>query len=449
MNFANMTIQELIEKPYDCSCGMTHDVALEKVVIERGAIEKVPAVVRELGGTKPFVLCDKNTYAVAGEKVMALLQAAGMAPHLHIIHAQGDLAPDETSVGSAVMGWNRECDLIVAVGSGVLNDIGKVLAYTTGKKTMIVGTAPSMDGFASNSSSMIVDGVKTTLYNVCPSAIVCDTQIMAQAPMIMLCAGLGDMVAKYVSICEWKISHLVNGEHFCDAIAELMLRAVAKCVSDPEGLKNRDPNAVQNVVEGLVISGIAMSYGKTSRPASGIEHYFSHIWEMQTLMGKLPHSLHGVQVGVGTVLALRMYDKFRSEAFDKKRALAAIARFDRATWEENVQLVFGKSAPKILEIEAACGKNDPQNHAKRLAAIEKNWAAIMAEIEKLPSEAQILDILRRAGAPCVPADLTIQNAQVSMALKASREIRDKYIASSFLWDLGLLDEYAAWLEGTL
>ena len=74
---------------------------------------------------------------------------------------------------------------------------------------IIIGTAPSMDGFASDGSSMIVDGVKVTIASKCPHAIILDTEILAAAPLRMLQAGLGDMLAKYVSICEWRISHII------------------------------------------------------------------------------------------------------------------------------------------------------------------------------------------------------------------------------------------------
>ena len=57
-------------------------------------------------------------------------------------------------------------------------------------------------------------------------------------------------------------------------------------------LTQRSPQAVMQVMEGLIVSGIAMSYAEVSRPASGLEHYFSHIWEMHSLMGRCPDDLH-------------------------------------------------------------------------------------------------------------------------------------------------------------
>ena len=54
------------------------------------------------------------------------------------------------------MAFDSGCDFIIGVGSGTINDIGKLLANITGLNYAIVCTAPSMDGFASINSSMIV-----------------------------------------------------------------------------------------------------------------------------------------------------------------------------------------------------------------------------------------------------------------------------------------------------
>lgn len=139
------------------------------------------------------------------------------------------------------MHYDPSCDMLLGVGSGVINDTCKVLAHAIGVPSAIVGTAPSMDGYASNSSSMEVNHVKVSLYNHAPVGILLDSEILAQAPMRMLWAGLGDMVAKYIAICEWRISNIVTGEYYCEHIAQLMRTAVKKIVDASDGITKRDP----------------------------------------------------------------------------------------------------------------------------------------------------------------------------------------------------------------
>lgn len=62
-----------------------------------------------------------------------------------------------------------------------------------------------------------------------------------------------------------------------------------------------DKKAVTAVFEGLILCGAAMKFAGVSRPASGIEHYLSHIWDMRGVEFGTPVELHGIQCAVGTL----------------------------------------------------------------------------------------------------------------------------------------------------
>ena len=446
-NFDELTLQQLTRpEGYDCACGHHHACALQYLNIARGALTSVPDMLSALGSKRPFVLCDRNTYAAAGERVCALLSDAGIAHTLYILPGEERISPAEWEVGSAVMHYDPRCDLILAVGSGVLNDIGKVMAHAIGTRSAVVGTAPSMDGYASNSSSMEVDHVKVSLYNHAPAGILLDTDVLAQAPMRMLWAGLGDMVAKYVALCEWRISNLVTGEFYCENIAALMRAAVRRVADAAPGIPSRDPDAVGAIAEGLVIAGIAMAYAGISRPASGLEHYFSHMWEMMALERGSRYDLHGIQVGVGTLLTLKLYEKIRTVTPDPARARQHMASFDPAAWEAQVRRIFGKTADEIHKIEAQTRKNDPARHAARLDNILAHWDDILRIIdEELPPLDALRSLMASTGMPLTPGDIGVSIQDTVDAFLGSRDIRDKYLSCSLLWDLGLTEDFAAYL----
>ena len=334
--------------------------------------------------------------------------------------------------------YDPACDLILGVGSGVVNDICKVVAHAVGRKNAIVGTAPSMDGYASNSSSMEVNHVKVSLYNQAPSGILLDTDILCQAPMRMLWAGLGDMVAKYIAVCEWRISHLVTGEYYCEDIAGLMREALRKVMEAAGGLSARDPRAVQAVTEGLVLGGIAMAYAKISRPASGLEHYFSHMWEMMALERGEPYDLHGIQVGVGSTLTLNMYRDIRKIVPDPAKARAYWAKMTPERWEAQIRAIFGKTAP-----EKVTPKNDPKKHEERLNRLVTHWDEILRIIdEELPDADEVRNVMAGTGMPLMPRDIGISVDDTVNAFIGARDVRDKYMTCTVLWDLGLTEEYA-------
>ena len=420
-----------------CACGKTHEFCMDDVIIEKGAINRVSEVVERYHAKKVFLLADVNTYEAAGEKIHENLTAHKIAVTPYVFK-NGNIEPDEHHVGAAVMGFDPTCDLILGVGSGVINDIGKILANVAGKPYVIFGTAPSMDGYASATSSMAVAGLKVSLPSKQANVIITDTEVLAKAPDVLLQAGIGDMLAKYVAICEWKIAKLVVGEYYCERVADLVLSSLDKCVSNLEGLLAREEAAVANVFEGLVLCGIGMSLAGCSRPASGVEHYFSHIWDMRGLDKGTPVALHGIQCAIGTRLAIERYEQLKKITPNREQALNYAAQFDFAKWSEELRAYVGAGANAMIAQEAKEGKYDKDRHAKRLEIILSNWEALLAIMNTLPSEEEIVAILDRLGAPKSVEEIGLRGEDIPITFAATKDIRDKYVLSRLYWDLGIL-----------
>ena len=422
-----------------CPCGKTHSFSAD-VVVGKGVIARLPEYIEKYKGTRVFLLSDKNTYAAAGEAVTGVLKAAGI-PYSSYSFPVDALEPDEQAVGSAAMHFDRKSDIIVCVGSGVLNDIAKILSNLTQLPYIIVGTAPSMDGYASASSSMTRDGLKISLPSRSADVIIGDTDILCQAPLHMMKAGLGDMLAKYVSICEWRIAHLICGEYYCEEIADLIRSALKRCADNAEGLLRRDEEAVQAVFEGLVIGGVAMNYAGLSRPASGVEHYISHVLDMRGAEYGTPVELHGIQCAIGTLIAASLYEKVKAITPNKEKALAYAAAFDKESWNETLRQLLGKGAESMIALEAKEGKYDVQKHGPRLEIILNNWDTILAIVnEEIPSLETLNGIFDTIEAPKTLAEIGIDESLLPTVFRATKDIRDKYVLSRLAWDLGILEE---------
>ena len=410
------------------------------ILIGDGAIRALPDVMEKLGADSVCVFADANTYAAAGKAVCEILQSSGTAVSCHLFTAD-PLEPNEHSVGFAAMSLDSKCKAIVGVGSGVINDICKIIANLTQKPYVIVATAPSMDGYTSATSSMERQGLKVSINSKCPDVIIGDTQILAQAPKKMLASGLGDMLAKYVSICEWRISHLVTGEFYSAEIADMVRLALKKCMDNADGLLLRDHAAVEAVFEGLIICGVAMSYAGLSRPASGCEHYISHILDMRAAQFKTPCSTHGLQCAMGTLLTVRLYEKLKTFTPNREKARAYADGFCYADWCGELQTLLGAGAETMIAQEEREGKYDKRRHAARLDTLLANWDHILQIIEQeLPSSDVLEKLLDQLDAPKSLGDMGIDETLMPLILGATKDIRDKYVLSRILWDLGITPE---------
>jgi len=442
MDMTKATVAELLANDGAlCDCGKKHFAMVKEAYIEKGAVKKLAELVKKYGGKKVFILCDTNTYKAAGELCEAELDAAGI-PHSRYAFRKEHLEPDEWAVGSAVMHYDHSCDLIVGVGGGVINDLGKILSKITGHPYFIVGTAPSMDGYASATSSMARDGLKVSLDSTCPQVVIGDLDILCNAPMKMLQAGVGDMLAKYISICEWRIASLLIGEYYCENVAGLVRTALKRVVDGAAGLIKRDPESVKSVMEGMLIAGIGMNYAGMSRPASGMEHYFSHVWDMRGLELGTPVDLHGIQVGIGTLLSLKVYDLLKAATPDREKALSYVKSFSFEAWSEDLRKLLGTAAETMIEAEAGAGKYNLEKHAARLEKIIDNWDEIKKIMaEELPDAKTVEDLMDLIGAPKAVEEIGICPDCLKDSFKATKDIRDKYVASRLAWDLGLIEEF--------
>lgn len=422
-----------------CNCGKVHDSAIDELIVGKGAVNRLPEFVQKYGAKKVFLLADKNTFAAAGETVCNVLNKQEIA-FVQYVMQEDNLEPDEKAVGSVIMHFDTSCDLIIGIGSGVINDLGKILSNISGRKYIIVGTATSMDGYASSTSSMAMDGLKVSLDSTCADVIIGDTDILKSAPEHMLKAGLGDMLAKYVSIAEWRISHLINGEYYCENIAQLIRSALKKCVDNADGLLRRDEQAIEAVFEGLAISGIAMAYAGMSRPAAGVEHYFSHIWDMRGLEFGTPIDLHGIQCAWGTFLSVKLYEKMKTIKPNKEKAIAAVNAFEFDKWSDELREFLGSSAEPMISKEYKDKKYDKQRHLARIEYICDHWDDILRIInEELPSYQELSALLDVIGIEKAPVAIGVSGEALRLSFKATKDIRDKYVLSRLAWDLGELE----------
>ena len=418
------------------SCGRIHSGLLRDCVIRRGAIDALPSLLAKYGAGNPFVLCDRDTFRAAGERVCAVLEEAGIPYALHVVQRTKP-APDERIVGEAVMSCPVDCGAVIAVGGGVLNDTGKFVAAAKNVPDIIVGTAPSMDGFASATSAMELEGLKVSLNSRCPDAVVADPEILAAAPVHMVRSGIGDMLAKFVSLAEWKIAALLFGEYYCETVASIVRQALVVCMEAAPAAVNGEGEAAARVTEGLVLSGLCMNYAGISRPASGMEHYISHVLDMRALAFGTPADLHGIQCGIASLVVVREYEKLAGYAPDRERALAFAGKHDMAARNAWLRERLGAGAEAMIRLERKEGKYDPEKHKIRLEKILAHWDGIRAVIAELPSSTELEAFMKKIGHPTSFSEIGVSEEDARQAFLMAGDIRDKYVLGRLLWDLGI------------
>lgn len=300
-----------------------------------------PVFLSNVKGKRVCLLCDENTVNYTAD-ALYLLKANGNECSLYVYPEREPVA-DEKSVSAALKATEKS-DYILSVGAGTLNDLGKYVGFLTRKKSGVLATAPSMDGFSSGVTPLIENGFKITKSAQTASDILIDFDILKTAPKMMTGAGVGDILAKFCSLSDWKISVLLFGEEYREEAAELMRSALVKCNDSlPEILKG-EKDGVSALMNALLISGYAMALAGNSRPASGAEHHMSHYLEMDYLKRGKRIPLHGIKVGLGTMVSLYLYHAIEKGGFDfegVEKVVSVAESLPSEKYVENILLSFG------------------------------------------------------------------------------------------------------------
>ena len=176
-----MNLFELNREFENCDCGKEHKCPVKHIKIGRGVLGELCELCS--GYSEILFVFDENTRRVCGERVVELL-ASKKSREIVVSAPAGDVViPNEDAIAEIERELTDTTDLIVGVGSGVINDLCKYVSFMHDLPYFIVATAPSMDGYASNGAAMILSGMKVTVSTRPPLAIIGDTEILKDAPL--------------------------------------------------------------------------------------------------------------------------------------------------------------------------------------------------------------------------------------------------------------------------
>ena len=421
-----MDLTKILKNLENCPCGKKHTAFTERVEISSGATKKTGEILAEIDFPKNVLLvADKNTWRVAdAEGLEASLDAAGFNVK-KIIYSNMTYARIEQV--EELRALSKDIDGIISVGTGSLNDICRVTSHELGKKFCIFATAPSMDGFASDTAPIIKNNFKNSWFVEQPYVIIADTKILAESPAELKAAGYGDMVAKYMGLADWRISNKLTGEYYCENIAKVTEDALGKMVALTDRVQSNDEEAAGAIMEALVLSGLAMKLAGCSRPASGSEHVVSHYWECYKLARGIWPEFHGKKVGVASLIINTLYRNLAD------RLPEVHATEDPTDWD----VVYSKFTPdqlpdvKKLNNPTVTDKVDPKK-------LEETWGEIREIIRTtLPDTDELRDLMKRAGCVTEIEDIHVSPELFADGIRYHSYMRYRILLTRLLPMIGI------------
>jgi glycerol-1-phosphate dehydrogenase [NAD(P)+] len=408
-------LELLLEGRYpDPETGEMLAASARAIAIEPSLDGAEAELVRRLDIGRHFVIVsDVHTHEALGRRVHRALGGQS------IVLPDGVVA-DEPTIAKIAAALEPGIEAVIAVGSGTINDICKMVALGHGCPQVVFATAPSMNGYTSLSASLSEHGFKRSVRAITPTAAFFDLSVLAAAPQRLIRSGLGDSLARPTAQADWLLSHLLLDRPYREAPFTMLAADEAALLADPAALLSGDRAAMRHLVRTLVLSGFGMTLSGGSFPASQAEHLISHYVELKAK--NLPHTFHGEQIAVASVAMARV--QARILALEAPRLHPStltrsdvFSHFGLAHGEQCWAEVEPKLFHDVTEINA------------RLA---RRWPQIRERIAHITLGApRMVEILSAAGVATTPEQLGWPSELLSEALAHAWMMRNRYTFLDF------------------
>ena len=389
-----------------CVCGKDHELETKMVVVEYDALSRFEEYMDAvgLGGKRRTVVYDSNIYALTEGKHVKADQEI-------VLPAQG-LRSEDVLI-EAMMERLDDPEVLVAFGAGTIMDFGRYPAYKLGIPFVAIPTLASSDGFTASICSVILQGQKKSIRMKAPALVVTDLDIIKGAPVRLVSSGVNDILAKYISLVDWKIATLVSGEDYCPMVAGLAQEAldIMRAAADKMAATGEIDHEAMTMAQ--MKSGLTMQLWHDSRAASGAEHLMAHLVEMKPPRFENAEGIHGECVGVGTFACVKEYHRLaklrpKAKPFEPLSGDWVMEKFGERLYDG----IMKENAHDVL------GSFDPQN-------IVDHWDEIVEIINTIPEPEELEALYKACGCKYLPEHIGIDPALEGEMLDISAAIRNR------------------------
>ena len=400
------------------------------VEIGSGILPRVGTMFGQLfPGQEALIVADTNTYEVAGRAVRQFLEEAGIPQQEPYIFDDPDLHAEWRFVERLDERLKQTEAIVVAVGSGTINDLSKLCSYHQGRRYMCVATAASMDGYAAYGASVIFEGNKQTFECPAPLAVLADTAVIAGAPSEMTASGYADLFAKVPAGADWILAEELGVEPIDSFAFSVVQDGLKDALADPAGVRSGDEKKIEALIEGLMLGGFAMQASRTSRPASGADHQFSHLWDMEhhTFHGHAPS--HGFKVSIGMLASTALYEQLLATDIPHLDIEACVEAWPTPEQADRfaLELYAGTDFPELGLRETRAKYVPKEKLRDQLNLLKNNWPRIkerlQAQLVPFSEAKRRLDLV---GAPTDPSQIGITRERLRSDFIKAQHIRRRF-----------------------
>ncbi len=287
--------------PSDFPFGKAKGMVFPRVVlVGHGVLDDLASTCREFDFPgRGAVITGPKTALLAGNRAAEILHRDGFEVSTVIAGEATQAEVDRV----ALLVRDAGARFLVGVGGGSKIDITKVVAARLRIPFLSLPTSAAHDGISSPRASLHGSGSVTSQTAAVPVGVIADTQLIVQAPFRLLASGCADVISNVTAVLDWRLAVRLRNEEYSSTAAALSEYAAQEIIDHASSIKPNLEESIWIAIRPILVAGIAMSVGGSSRPCSGSEHLFSHALDRVSAHP----SLHGEQCGVGAIMMMYLH----------------------------------------------------------------------------------------------------------------------------------------------
>ena len=412
----------------DPNTGSAPSIPIEAIVIEKSLEGMEAELIAKIHPQQSIaVVCDSFTYEALGKRVIHNIKSLGLQPVQEFVWQKPRCSQEGVEELRQLC---PQTDVMVAVGSGTINDSVKYACFLDSRNYSVFPTSP-MNAYTTGTASVSFGGFKKSLSCKGAKGVFFDLDILARCPQRLISAAFADVICRTTSQVDWLLSNILFDTAYIETPYSLLAYDETSMIEQAQTIVQGDIDALATLTRIAAIMGLGTSFAGTTHSGSMGEHMVSHYIDMFAGANH-PGSSHGEQVGVATLAISQLQNTILNA--DTPPVLSATeipTQILKDKFPNHVELMLQETSEKALSHKEADRLN--QLFAER-------WEEIAGRLRQVMLPTQVLfDALSNAKCQRNAEELGLTKDFFAEALIYSRFIRNRFCILDIAGDAGILD----------
>lgn len=437
-------IENLFDGKKICFCGREHSTKIKELHTGAGCIEKLPDFIGKRNVRKILLLCRRED-SDTGRKIQKLLKNSRVILQKLYVDCR-EIESEEQFAGWVMFRTDVHTEMALVIGKGEFINISRYLCDRLRIPTVVIFTGISEISSCASWIPVHEEGVPHFYKISEPEAVYIDSGLMTNITGEELFTAFLDILGAQIALYEWRLSHLITGEHYCTYLEQEFLKLIKASEKILKYLENKEESSnCCSEAAGIVVqiqTGVSLliTYADSPRLTEGSYWMLREFWERRKNLFRRMEESEARNLSLET--AYNICARVSSMVGDRWKVFE---ERNQEKWENRIEALYGKQSDYIRKLEIKTGKNSREKVFLRRKRIEEKYREIQ-KIDYLLINKENVQRIKRIKSIFKKQNRHFSAEEFYDGLIYAKDMLNSYVSFDLLYDLGKLEKTAGQLK---